>query len=118
MYERRHYTLISRARFLRRMVSHSGAALILLGGSLACGMWGYWYFEKLLWLDASLNASMLLGGEGPILAPKTTGGKLFAGVYALYSGMIVLAAASIILAPLMHRFLHRFHLEDDQPRQP
>ena len=81
------------------------------GASLVVGMWGYWYFEGLTWLDAFLNAAMLLGGMGPLESPRTTGGKIFAGGYALYSGMVVLVAAGVLLAPVLHRFLHRFHLE-------
>ena len=88
--------------------------MLLIGGSLAWGMWGYWYFEKLRWLDAFLNAAMLLGGMGPVETPQTPGGKLFAGIYALYSGLVVLAAAGIIIAPVMHRFLHRFHMEEQR----
>jgi len=77
-------------------------------------MWGYMHFERLRLLDAFLNAAMLLGGMGPIEQPQTDGGKLFAGIYALYAGLVVLAVAGIILAPMMHRFLHRFHLEEDE----
>ena len=99
------------------MTKHSAGALALLGGSLVWGMWGYMYFERLRLLDAFLNAAMLLGGMGPIEQPQTDGGKLFAGIYALYAGLVVLAVAGIILAPVMHRFLHRFHLEEDEPRR-
>jgi hypothetical protein len=74
-------------------------------------MWGYRYFESLTWLDAFLNAAMLLGGMGPVETPTTEGGKLFAGLYALYAGMVVLVAASILVAPVMHRYMHKFHLE-------
>ena len=75
-------------------------------------MWGYWYFEGMRWIDAFLNAAMLLGGMGPVDPQlRTTGGKLFAGFYALYAGMVVLVAASILVAPLMHRYMHKFHLE-------
>ena len=85
--------------------------MLAVGGSLALGMWGYWYFESLTWLDAFLNAAMLLGGMGPVETPTTEGGKLFAGAYALYAGMVVLVAASILVAPVMHRYMHKFHLE-------
>jgi hypothetical protein len=86
--------------------------MLAVGGSLILGMWGYWYFEGMHWIDAFLNAAMLLGGMGPV-EPQlhTTGGKLFAGFYALYAGMVVLVAASILVAPLMHRYMHKFHLE-------
>jgi hypothetical protein len=97
--------------FLRRVAQNAGIAVLAVGGSLVLGMWGYWYFESLTWLDAFLNAAMLLGGMGPVESPTTEGGKLFAGVYALYAGMVVLVAASILVAPLMHRYMHKFHLE-------
>jgi hypothetical protein len=77
--------------------------------SLALGMLGYIYFEALAWPDAFLNTAMLLGGMGPVDAPKSQAGKLFAGCYALYAGLVFLVSASIILAPLVHRLLHRLH---------
>ena len=78
-------------------------------------MLGYVHFEQLSWLDGFLNASMILAGMGPIAVPVTRGGKLFAGVYALYSGLVFLIALGIVLAPVIHRLMHRFHLyEDDE----
>ena len=114
VYERRHAPLATRAQFLRRVATNFGLAMLVIGGSLAWGMWGYWYFEHLRWLDAFLNAAMLLGGMGPVENPQTEGGKLFAGIYALYAGMVVLVAASILIAPMFHRFIHRFHLEQEE----
>jgi hypothetical protein len=78
---------------------------------LFIGMLGYHASEGFSWIDAFLNASMLLGGMGPVDPVHTAGGKLFAGLYALYCGFAVLAIAGIIFAPIVHRFLHRFHLE-------
>jgi hypothetical protein len=78
-------------------------------GSLAVGMVGYAHFEGLPWLDAFLNAAMLLGGMGPVESPATPMGKFFAGVYALYSGLVFLVLAGIVLAPVLHRILRRFH---------
>jgi hypothetical protein len=72
-------------------------------------MWGYAHFENLAWRDAFLNAAMLLGGMGPVAAPVTDGGKIFAGIYALYSGLVFLISASLLLAPVVHRWMHRFH---------
>jgi hypothetical protein len=86
-------------------------ALALIAVSLLIGMVGYHVLEGLNWLDAFLNASMLLGGMGPIHAPATSGGKLFAGLYALYCGLAVILVAGVILAPIAHRILHRFHME-------
>ena len=74
-------------------------------------MAGYRYYERLPWLDAFLNAAMLLGGMGPVEDPQTAGGKLFAGLYALYAGPVFLVATAIILAPVVHRVLHKFHWE-------
>ena len=117
MYEHKHAPLATRTQFVGRMLRHFGFAMLVVVGSLAVGMWGYWYFEHLRWLDAFLNAAMLLGGMGPVENPQTEGGKLFAGIYALYSGMIVLVAASILIAPAFHRFVHRFHLEEEEKRR-
>ena len=74
-------------------------------------MSGYAYFERLSWLDAFLNAAMLLGGMGPVEEPQTAGGKLFAGLYALYAGLVFLVATAVVLAPVVHRLLHKFHWE-------
>ena len=112
MYEPRTVPLLSRAQYLRRQAWHVLAALGTLLLSLLAGMVGYHYFEGLGWTDAFLNASMLLGGEGPIEQPQTPGGKLFAGVYALYSGILFIALAGVILAPAAHRLIHHFHLAD------
>ena len=111
MYEHHKERLLSRTGFLRRLARHVAVAVLVVAGSLFVGMAGYVHFEGLGWLDAFVNAAMLLGGMGPIWSPATSGGKLFAGVYALYAGMVFLVVASIILAPLVHRVLHRFHWE-------
>jgi hypothetical protein len=112
MYETRNHPLLSRRHFLRRMAAHGALAGGLIGLSLFGGMAGYAGFEHLGWTDAFLNASMILGGMGPVDFPKTEAGKLFAGAYALYSGLVFLVAAGLLFAPLAHRLLHRFHLED------
>jgi len=80
-------------------------------------MAGYAHWEKLAWRDAFLNSAMLLGGMGPVDSPKTDGGKLFAGAYALYCGLIFLVAAGLVFAPLLHRLLHRFHWIDEPQRR-
>ncbi len=97
--------------FFRRLLASIAVGLGLIIVSLAVGMAGYHGYEGLSWLDAFVNASMILSGMGPLLSPVTTGGKLFAGFYALYSGLAVLVIAGVIFAPVVHRFLHRFHLE-------
>lgn len=92
---------------------HFTIALALLITSIALGMAGYVYFEQLPWRDAFLNAAMLLGGMGPVNAPQTPGGKLFAGLYALYAGLIFLVMAGLVIAPIMHRVMHKFHWDED-----
>lgn len=109
MYEHRQQPLLSHRAFLWRVGEHIAVAVLVSVVSLIGGMAGYVYFEGLVWLDAFLNASMLLGGMGPIWSPTTPSGKAFAGLYALYAGLVFLAVASIILAPVVHRVLHRFH---------
>ena len=109
MYEHRGTRPISSRLFVRRIAVHFGIASSLIAISLAIGMAGYAYFEKLGWRDAFLNASMLLGGMGPVDAPKTGDGKLFAGLYALYCGLVLMIAVGILAAPMLHRLMHRFH---------
>jgi hypothetical protein len=111
-FEHRSERLASQARFASRMAWSLaiGAAVIVF--SLLIGMAGYHYLESLNWLDSYLNAAMILSGMGPVDDPKSEIGKFFAGSYALYSGFIILLSAGIVFAPIFHRFLHRFHLED------
>lgn len=109
MYESRKQPVLARARFAWRLLSHSAVALGLLAGSLVIGMLGYVAFEQLSWIDAFLNASMLLGGMGPVNPPQTAAGKLFAGLYALYAGLVFIVTAAVLFAPILHRVLHRFH---------
>lgn len=118
-YERVTQPLASRAMFARRMANSLGLALLLVAASLAAGMCGYHGFEGDRWLDAFAEAAMILSGMGPLSPLHTSAGKVFAGVYALYSGLVLVAAASLILAPLLHRFLHRLHLaEEDEEEAP
>ena len=111
MYEDRHHRPLTRAEFAGRLARHAAAALGLLILSLGIGMAGYEYFEDLEWRDAFLNAAMLLGGMGPVNAPVTPAGKIFAGLYALYAGLVFLLVAGVLLVPLLHRILHHFHWE-------
>lgn len=110
-YESRHQPVAPRRRFAKRLALNSAVAALITGLSLVGGMLGYAHFEGLSWLDAFLNAAMILGGMGPVDPVKTGAGKLFAGCYALYSGLIVIVTAGLILAPVAHRILHRFHVE-------
>ena len=87
-------------------------AMTLLIASLVLGMFGYVVFEHLPWVDAFLNAAMLLGGMGPVSAPLTVAGKLFAGLYALYAGLVFIVTAALLFTPILHRVIHRFHWEE------
>jgi hypothetical protein len=110
-FERRAQPLAPVRQFVLRL-AHSGIiAVLLIAVSLLVGMLGYHTLERLSWTDAFLNASMLLGGMGPVNIPTTFGGKLFAGLYALYCGLAVIVVAGVILAPVAHRILHTFHME-------
>ena len=111
MFENRSQPLLSRQQFLSRLARSAGMALALVMASLGVGMFGYHLTEGLDWVDSFLNAAMLLGGMGPVNTPATFWGKIFAGVYALYCGLAVIMIAGLLLAPLAHRLLHRFHLE-------
>jgi len=119
-YESRDQPLLPRRRFLRRLARNFAAATALLGASLFGGMAGYHYLEGLAWIDAFVNAAMILSGMGPLAPLQTWAGKLFAGCYALYSGLVVLVAAGVLFAPVVHRMLHRFHVEGErgEARQP
>ena len=103
--------LAPRPVFIRRLLASATVGLVLVVVSLAVGMAGYHGYEGLAWIDSFVNASMILSGMGPLMSPVTTAGKLFAGIYALYSGLAVLVIAGVIFAPAVHRFLHRFHIE-------
>src|SRR5258706_14336640 len=107
LYEHHSKPPISAAAFARRMLRHGALALSVTLASIALGMVGYMHYENLPWRDAFLNTAMLMGGMGPVDAPKTPGGKMFAGLYALYAGLVFLLVAGVVVAPVLHRILHR-----------
>ncbi len=111
-YETKHQPLLSRRAFAKRVARCFGTASLLIGISLLGGMLGYRHFEGMEWIDAFANASMILSGMGPLTPLETSGGKLFAGFFALYSGLALILATGILFAPVVHRLLHQFHLED------
>ena len=111
MFEHRSEPLATPAEFRRRMLQYGMITAIMILISLMIGVLGYHYFESLSWVDSLLNASMILGGMGPVDPVHSTAGKVFASLYALFSGIIFLVVAGVLFAPLFHRFLHRFHLE-------
>lgn len=112
MYESKHQGLLPRAAFYRRIAAHLAVALALVAVSLAIGMAGYMLTEQMSALDAFLNAAMLLSGMGEITPLDTSAGKLFAGVFALYAGLVFVASAALVVTPLVHRVLHHFHVSD------
>jgi hypothetical protein len=108
---------LTQRQFLRRMALHIAVSQLLAVLSLLVGIAGYMHYENLAWRDAFLNAAMLLGGMGPVNPPVTDGGKLFAGFYALYAGLVFLIVVGIMLAPILHRLLHQFHWEEDDEQR-
>ena len=114
MYEHHKQPLASQEVFVRRLALNGLIGLCLLVFSLGIGVIGYHSLEGLSWIDSLLNASMILGGMGPVNPLQTNGGKIFASFYALYSGVVLLASVGVLAAPIFHRFLHRFHLADER----
>jgi hypothetical protein len=113
LYESRRHAPLPRRRFVLRLLSHALVACAVMGVSIGGGMLGYMHYESLPWRDAFLNSTMLLGGMGPVDAPKTDAGKMFAGWFALYSGLVFIVTLGLLLTPVVHRVLHRFHWDAD-----
>lgn len=111
MFEHKGQSLLPRKDFLRRMFRCGLWSGAILAAALGVGMSGYHFFEKMDWVDSFANASMILSGMGPLSNLQTNAGKLFAGFYAMFSGLVFLTAIGIVAAPLAHRALHKFHLE-------
>ena len=111
MYEHSSEPLLPRRDFLVRVLRHAGLAALLLGGSLGIGVIGYAFLDHLAWIDAFVNASMILGGMGPVDPMTNDAAKFFAGVYALYAGVVFLISVGVIFAPVLHRILHKLHLQ-------
>lgn len=110
-FEKRHQKVATRIAFAERMARAIGLAMVLIVPSLVIGIAGYMYFEGMTLTDAFLNASMILSSMGPASQLHSQAGKIFAGFYALYSGLIVVIATGFVLAPIFHRVLHKFHVE-------
>lgn len=113
-FEHRGQRPISMRAFIGRLVQHGGLAAAIILVSLVIGMAGYRWLGGFGWVDAFLNAAMILGGMGPVGDLKATSAKIFAGVYALYAGVVFLVVAAVMLTPIFHRVLHRFHWDADQ----
>lgn len=118
MHNKSYRPLPTKAHFYRRLARSIVIAFIALAASLFMGMCGYHGFENMGWLDSFLNASMILAGMGPIGDLHTSAGKLFAGCYAIFSGVLFLSMSAVIMAPVVHRFLHRMHMDiESQPEE-
>ena len=111
MFEHYREELLAKELFLLRVLRHLGLAATIVGCGLGIGVLGYHFLERLDWLDSLLNASMILSGMGPVDPIKHTAGKWFAAFYALFSGVAFITTVGVLFAPLVHRFLHKFHLE-------
>ena len=113
MFEHHTDPLLPRHLFLLRILGYLALSMALVGAALGIGVIGYHSLGGLSWIDALVNASMILGGMGPVDPIKTDAGKYFASFYALFSGLLFIGAASIVLAPVMHRVMHRLHIEEE-----
>ena len=105
--------LLPRRKFYHRLRRSFASGLILIGFSMAVGMTGYHFIGGLAWIDAFLDSAMILSGMGPLSPLHSDAAKLFAGFYAIYCGLALITIAAVILSPVIHRALHKFHLEDD-----
>lgn len=114
MFEHHKQPLIPPREFIRRLGRFASAALGLVAISWVIGILGYRLLEGLPWIDATLNAAMILGGMGPVDQLHTAAGKIFASCYALFSGIVFLVSVGVLLAPIIHRFLHQFHLQSGE----
>ena len=117
MFEHHRQQLLPRRAFLFRLGRFAAAAFVLIVVSWIIGILGYRALEGMSWIDATLNAAMILGGMGPVDPLHTDAGKLFASFYALFSGILFLVVASVLIAPILHRLLHQFHLAEDKKEE-
>ena len=111
MFEKKHQAVLPRPKFIQRLLQHLIVAALILVGGLGIGVLGYHYIGALNWVDALLNAAMILTGMGPVDVLHSDAAKLFASAYALFSGVIFLIGMGVVVAPLLHRLLHQFHLD-------
>jgi membrane protein YdbS with pleckstrin-like domain len=116
MYEHRKQKLLPRPKFAWRVFLHLSVAFLLVLFALALGIGGYYYIAGLPWIDAVLNAAMILGGMGPVDPLTTTGAKVFASAYALFAGLLFIGILGIVILPFVHRLMHKLHMEDSEPR--
>lgn len=115
MFEHVSKPVLPRPQFVSRLMGAVLLGLAMIAVSLAMGMVGYrYFFPSLNWADAFVNAAMILSGMGPLAIPETTGAKIFSGCYAIYSGLMLVMSAGVVFAPLVHRFLHKLHADEDE----
>ncbi|MBV6274122.1 two pore domain potassium channel family protein [Alcaligenaceae bacterium CGII-47] len=114
MYESKDQAILSTERFVRRMVLHVLYALLLIALTLLVGMAGHLWLEPPGWHDALLNTALIVGGIGPYILPETVAGKIFFSLYSIFVGLVFMATLGLTLAPVAHRLIHKFHLDDDQ----
>ncbi len=114
MFEPKTKPLLPRPSFYARLARSAAIGLLVIAIALGAGMFGYHHYEGMPWIDAFVNAAMILSGMGPLGTLTTVKGKLFAGFYALFSGLVFVVVMGIVFAPVVHRFMHRFHLEMDE----
>jgi hypothetical protein len=117
MFEHYREPLAGRRLFIRRVVTYLLLSVAIIGSSLVIGILGYHFTEHMSWLDALLNASMILSGMGPVATPQTSAGKWFASLYALFSGVVFLVAVGVLIAPVFHRFLHAIQVAPEDVEQ-
>lgn len=113
MYESKKERLLTRAQFVRRVLLHVSLALGSAAAALVTGVLGYHYIAELPWIDALLNASMILGGMGPVDPLRSDGAKIFASLYALFSGLLFIGVLAVIVVPFVHRMMHRLHIDEE-----
>lgn len=109
--------MLPRKHFAQRVLLHTAIAVTTAAFALGIGIAGYRFLGKLSWIDSFLNASMILGGMGPVDTLTTSGAKFFAGAYALFSGIVFIGVAGVVTAPFVHRLLHHIHMDDDETRE-
>jgi len=112
MFEGKHQKIAPASVFIKRLLIFIGFAILLILFALSIGIAGYHWIAGFSWVDALLNASMILGGMGPVDSLTSAGAKIFASVYALFSGLVFIAVMGIVFSPIVHRMLHKFHIDD------
>jgi hypothetical protein len=117
LYENKHSPLLPKEQFNARLRKNIFVAFLFLVFSLLIGMSGYHFLGNLCWIDSLLNASMILTGMGPVDPLTTNAAKIFASAYSVFSGVAFLTIVAVILAPIAHRFMHKFHLSEEDERE-